>query len=346
MGWTLPLPLATAYRTMFVLNELLLAGVLWLCTRRLAMPAWAGAASLALYSPVPDNAWMGQANLLALLPALAGLAALMPRGATPRTSRDDTLGGVLLGVAGMAKMSPALYLLAVAVAGRGRAFAAAALTAVALTLLALPLVGVEAQVRFYTDVLPGFARGSYHQLGVPIGLASNHSLPNLWHQLWPGTGTALSSTAQRASTLTTLALLGVWAARAWGLRRRAREAGHDPAAAVLSPAMLGALTVILVITPTFTYEHHLVLLLPALGAAAGAVRVDGRVVSGRVAVWGVCFALLACPLGWVASATRSLGGWGFLAREGKTLAAVLLTGALLGWARTLAPTPAAPPPKS
>jgi hypothetical protein len=337
MAWTLPLPLATAYRAMFVLNELLLAGVLLLCVRRFAMPAWAAALVLATFTPVPDNAWMGQANYLALLPALAGLALLRPTGAPREVPVGrEALGGVLLGVAGMAKMTPALYLLAAALAGRWRAFAVAAATAVGLSVLALPMVGLEAQRRFYTEVLPGFAAGRYHQLGVPIGLASNHSLPNLWAQVWPGTATALSEGAARAGTLTTLALLGLWTWRALALRARARDAGADPAATVLSPELLGALGGILLLTPTFTYEHHLVTLLPALGAAAGALRVDGRLVVGRALALGLAYAMLAWPLAWVSAATGALGGLGWIARESKTMGALGVIALLLAWAR---PTP-------
>ena len=100
------------------------------------------------------------------------------------------------------------------------------------------------------------------------------------------------------------------------------------------------------ITPTFTYEHHLVLLLPALGAAAGAVTVEGRAAPGRVAWWAVCFALLATPLPWVAGATRALGAWGFLARESKTVAALMLVGALLAWARSTWNDAGMEPPRS
>jgi hypothetical protein len=74
---------------------------------------------------------------------------------------------ISLGVAGMAKMSPALFLAGVAMAGRWRAFVAAGLTAVALSVLALPLVGMDAQVRFYAEVLPGFELVGWYGIAGP-----------------------------------------------------------------------------------------------------------------------------------------------------------------------------------
>jgi hypothetical protein len=340
LSWAVPLPLAMAYRAMLLLNELLLGAVLWLCLRRFHLPAWGAAALLALYTPIPDNAWMGQANFLALLPALGGLALLRGRERQPPSLREELLGGVLIGVAGMAKMSPALYLLAAAMGGRWRAVGAAALTAVGLSLLTLPLVDLSTQLRFYTEVLPGFAKGSYHGLTVPIGLGSNHSIPNLWHRLWPGTATALSAPARLASSLGTLALLALWSARARQLRRR-----EGASEAPLSPALLGALGVILVITPTYTYEHHLVFLIPAIGAAMGAVASLGDLRARRRAGAALllCFALLACPLGWVSGLAGSLPkALGVLVREGKTLGALGLLALLLALAGMRPPLAEAP----
>lgn len=333
-AWSLPLSLRDGYRFMFVLNEVALLGVLAVCVRCFAMPAWAALVLLAAYTPIPDNAKMGQANLLVLLPALAGLALATRPSSPTRRARDEVLGGVLLGVAGMAKMSPALFLVGVAMAGRWRAFVAAGLTAVALSILALPLVGVDAQVRFYAEVLPGFARGQYHDLSVPIGLPSNHSIPNLWFRLLDeGARTTLSPMAQRLGTLSMLGLLGAWAARAGLLARRARRIGGDVATTVLSPALLGALGVILVVTPAYTYEHHLVLLIPALGAAAGQIRGrDGALLRGRVALLAGGFALLAMPLPWFDLARGLPGLLGDVAQEMKTLGMLLLLGLLLAWA--------------
>ena len=247
MGWALPFSLPTAYKGMLLLNELLLFGCVGaaLCWYRVA--PWAAAAVLGLYSPIPDNAWMGQANLLALLPMLVGLAV---------AERRPWLGGVLVGFAAMLKMSPALFLVYWAMRGRWKAVAAAVVTAVASTLVTLPLVGVPEQLRFYTEVLPGFSSGDYHGLSVPITLPANHSVADLWNTLWPGPSKfRLSPAAQHATLATMLALLGAWA---WRFRR---SSGTEP-----DPAAVGALTVIMVVTPVYTYEHHLVFLMLAVMA--------------------------------------------------------------------------------
>lgn len=249
MTWAVPLSLSQAYKASFFLNEALLAACCALLVRAFAVPMWAIALMLASFTPIPDHARMGQANLVALLPALAGLALARTR---------PWLGGVLVGVAGMLKMSPALFLLYWLIRGQWRPALAAAVTAVALSVAALPLVGWDAQVRFYTEVLPGFGVGDYHGLRVPISLSANHSLADPFNSLWPGPlETRLSETAHRATSATALALLALWA---WLFRKR----GGD------EPAALAALTVLMVVVPVYTYEHHLVFLLLAVGTAARA----------------------------------------------------------------------------
>jgi alpha-1,2-mannosyltransferase len=246
MAWVSPLSLATAYRGMLFLNEALLAACLFALVRGFGVPVVAVAAVLVIWSPIPDNAKMGQANLIALLPALLGLWAARSR---------PWLGGVLVGVAAMFKMSPALFLLYWAVRREWRPCVAAALTAVGLSLLSLPLCPLAIQREFYVEVLPGFGKGDYHGLTIPIALSANHSIPDIFNTLWPGNSkTALSSAALWASRGVSLAALGGWA---WVARRA--DSGVPEQARVL-----GALTILMVILPTYTYEHHLVfLLLPA-----------------------------------------------------------------------------------
>lgn len=305
MTWALPLSLAKAYLGMLVVNELLLAATVALCLGPFGVAPWAVALLLAFYSPIPDNAWMGQANLLALVPALAGLAA---------APRRPVLGGVLVGLAAMFKMSPALFLLYWAVQGRWRPVAAAIATAVLLSVATLPLVGFDAQLRFYADILPGFSSGDYHGLTVPITLPANHSIPDLFNQLWPGPSRfRLSAAAQLGGTLTAGALLALWAFRFRG-----------PARAEPDPAAIGALSVLMVMLPVYTYEHHLVFLLPALGAAA--------TLRPGLAVLCVGF-FLAWPLGWlrgVQTVVSVVPYAGVLVRESKFIAELMLFG-LLCW---------------
>ncbi|MDP2316803.1 MAG: glycosyltransferase family 87 protein [Pseudomonadota bacterium] len=304
MTWALPLSLPKAYVGMLVLNEALLATVVALCLGPFGVAPWAVALLLAAYSPIPDNAWMGQANLLALAPALAGLAL---------ARRRPVAGGVLVGLAAMLKMSPALFLLYWAVQGRWRPVAAAIATAVLLSVATLPLVGFADQLRFYTDILPGFSSGDYHGLTVPITLPANHSIPDLFNQLWPGpTRFRLSEAAQTGSAVVGLALLGLWALRFRG------PPAHDP-----DPAAIGALSVLMVMLPVYTYEHHLVFLLLAVGAAL-------TVRPGLLTLLIAFF--LAWPLDWLRAAQGAVHGVpyaGAVVRESKFLAELALFAVLL-----------------
>ncbi len=347
MSWALPLSLRQAYLAMLALNELALAGVLAACVRWFRMPVWCVALVLLAYTPLPDNATMGQANLLVLLPALAGAGMLLAQASSPRR---DALGGGLLGLAAMLKMSPALLLGWVALRGRWRAVGAAIVTAIVLTLLSLPLVGAHDQVRFVTEVLPGFASGSYHGLTIPLSLPSNHSIPDLWNRLWPSPSrTRLSDAAQWASRLTTLGLLGAWgwayvraAHPAWlGRFGRAGVSAHDGGNDGRGEALrrgrqpspphesrdgadtdvlaVAALLVIMVVVPAYTYEHHLVFLVPTVGAAASLV--------GRGRRWALAFAVLffflAWPLAWLRAAQDAVPTvLAPLVRESKFLAAM------------------------
>lgn len=317
VAWVGPVSLQTAYETWFFVNELLLIGSLALGVWAYGVPLWAAALLLWTWSPIPDNAWMGQANLLALVPALAGLAIAEKR---------PVAGGVLVGVAAMLKMSPALFLGWWLIRRNWRAVAAACGAAVALSGAALSMVGWRATLRFYTEVLPGFSKGDYHGLKVPISLEANHSIPDLYNRLFPDPGPFLSATAQHASTATILLLLALCA---WRARTATRPA-----------AMLGALTVLMVATPVYTYEHHLVFLVIAMGTAAGAVGEVGAARWARgerasvVGLWillvGAWF-FLAWPLTWLREVQAALPEvLRPLCRESKTVAEAALFGLLLG----------------
>jgi hypothetical protein len=117
-------------------------------------------------------------------------------------------------------------------------------------------------------VLPTFSTGDYHGLVVPIAMGryrGNHSIPELLNQTWPGPdGHTLSTAASMGSKGIVFLLL---AGLCW-IARRERDA--------LGEACLGgALTVLMLITPVFTYEHHLVFMILPL-AALGTVIVRGR----------------------------------------------------------------------
>ncbi len=245
MAWVHDLPLRSAYRAMLVLNEVLLFASLAVLVRGFGVSVGAVGLLLAVWSPIPDNLKMGQANLVALLPGLLGLWLARTR---------PWVGGVLLGIAAMFKMSPALFLLYWILRREWKPCVAAGLTAILLSVLSLPICGFALQQKFYLTVMPGFAQGDYHGLGVWISLSANHSIPDIFNNWWPGPSrTALSETALWASRALTAAILIFWGFRAVRLRDQPGR-------------VLGALTILMVTIPTYAYEHHLVFLLLPAGA--------------------------------------------------------------------------------
>ena len=273
MVWVRALSLHQGAMAFYAVNLASLAGVGLALWRWLRPDPRLLAIVLATLTPIADSCKMGQANLPVLLLTVLGLG---------------WTRGLFIGVAGMAKMSPALYLVGWGARGWWRPVAVGAATAVGLSLLALPLVPLQTQLHFYTDVLPGMATGSYNGLRVPITLPANHSIPDLMNQLWPGeSNQVLSATAQRASSV--LSLVGVGALAVLG--RRAR----DPLG---EAALAGAWTVLLLITPVYTYEHHLSLvILPAV--ALGMAGMAGRL-QRPIAVLGlISYFFVAWPLSWL-----------------------------------------------
>ena len=298
MLWTEPLTLVHGYKLFFWINQGLLLGTLW-CMRRWFAPSLVVLAFVfATLSPIADNAKMGQANLLVLLIVVVGLW--------------KRSGGVL-SVAAMAKMSPALYLAWWGAQRQWKPVLAAIIGAVLLSVISLPLVDFSIQMRFYTEILPGFSSGQYHGLTVPITLPANHSIPDLYNQLWPGESKhVLSPLAQRAASLTSLSLLGGLAF----LSRRVR----DP----LGQANIaGAFTALLLITPVYTYEHHLVLMLLPTVALAAAVEA-GRLPKRWWPLIGLSYFVVAWPLFWLRSAQEMLPEVHWWLQESKFIGVVLI----------------------
>jgi hypothetical protein len=289
------LTLKQGFLLTLALNELLLGACAWLGVRAFGVAPWAMALIVGLYSPLFDHLAMGQANLLTLVPLLAGLA-LVPRRAW--------LGGALVGLAAMLKMSPALMLAYLVVKRRFTAVLAALVTAVGLSLATLPLVGFAAQRRFYFEVLPSFSSGEYHGLSMPIGMTSNHSVPHFFNTLWRGPDPHhLSPAAAHATNAVSVLLFALWAARA-------RRGTRDP-----DPSAIGALMVLMTVLPVFTYEHHLVLLLLPLGVAL-------TTRFGPVALVVAFF--LGWPLAWQRAAESEWPFFRGLLVESKLIAALAL----------------------
>jgi hypothetical protein len=313
-AWVLPLDLATAFHVWYWAEHAFLLAVLlalwrWRSDRPMALALGLMAAT---FSPIADNDWMGQANLVVLAVVVPGLL-LAERG-------WERTGGALLGLACMLKMSPALLVAWWLLHGRWRPAVAAVVSAVALSLAALPIASPAVQVGFFTDILPGFAEGRYHGLSVPITLPHNHSIPSLLHEaLGGGTSTALGPTARWVSRAIILGLLG---GLAWRFRRRPR----DPLEAL---CQVGAVVVLLLVLPVYTYEHHMVWMLVSYAAAFAAL-LDGRLGRGWWAALVVAYAVQALPLDWLKACYPPLSALGplrdpayYLLRESKFIAALL-----------------------
>jgi hypothetical protein len=255
MLWSPSFSLTTSYKIFFGLNQLAWLMLIVVFRRWFKAPWLVIAVACLGFTPLTDNAKMGQANLLVMAAAVVGLW----RGS-----------GLLIGAAAMAKMSPVLYLVGFGARRAWRPVMGAVFFAISSSVLALPFVDFETQYRFYTEILPGFSTGDYHGLTIPITLPANHSIPDLFNQLWPGpdkhTLAPKAIIASRWVSLSALAILGFVA-------RHKRDA-------LGNAGVFGALTILMLITPVYTYEHHLVMaVFPAV--VVGTALLDGRL--GRLA---------------------------------------------------------------
>lgn len=317
-AWALPLELEQAFHLWFWLEHLFLLAVLLALWRWHPQPAMALALGVmaASFSPIPDNDWMGQANLFVLACVVPGLL-LVERGRWQ-------VGGALVGLGCMLKMSPALLVAWWLLQGRWRPVVAAVVAAVALSLLSLPLVDLGTQWRFYTEVLPGFGSGDYNGLTVPITLTHNHSIPSLLHEICGGGATTrLHPVAGWISRGISLALITVLA---WRFRRPASDG-------LGSLCQVGAVVVLMLVLPVYTYEHHMVWMLVPYAAAFAAIAA-GRLGRGWWVALGLAYGIQALPLDALKAVYDGLDVLGglrdpvyYLLRESKFLAALLA-----GWA--------------
>lgn len=304
MVWATPLSLPTAYRVFFWINAATILALFASFRRWFQVPLPVLVVLAAAWGPLPDDLKMGQANLQVLLLATVGLM---------QVRRRPMAGGALVGAAAMAKMSPALYFAWWAVRRSWKPILGGVAAAVVLSLVSLLLVDLSTQIRFYTKILPAFSTGNYHGLTVPISLPANHSIPDLFNQLWPGPNPhTLSRAARLGSSAVEIGLLAVLCA----LARQPRD--------LLGEACLaGAYTVLLVIWPVYTYEHHLsMLILPAAAVATAAMR-------GRLGVIGWAGTVLAWffvgwPLSWLRSLQHHLPALSWWLQESKFMGEVLL----------------------
>jgi hypothetical protein len=298
MAWSPEFSLAVSAKLWFWLNQVLLLLCLSVFRAWFRAP-WAVLGILLLtFTPITDSAKMGQANLLVLLTAVTGLW---------------LRSGALVGVAAMSKMSPAIYLFAWLARQKYRPILSSIFVAIGSSLLALLFIDFDTQRRFYEEVLPGFSTGQYHGLKVRIGLPANHSIPDLLNQYWPGpTKYALAPMAATTSKIIsgTLLVVLMWCAR-------------QPTDGLGAAGLFGAFTVLMLVTPVYAYEHHLVMaLFPA--AVVWTALFDGRL--GR---WGWCLGLpayffTAWPLFWLRPLQKVFPDMHWLLQESKFFGLIML----------------------
>ncbi|MEU5317692.1 glycosyltransferase 87 family protein [Streptomyces sp. NPDC021056] len=239
-------------RVVIVVALLLNLAALAVIVRLLAGRSWRrhgwfgcalGACLLALFEPLRDTFSFGQVNLLLM-------ALVLTDGWLLATGRGRR-AGVGIGLAAAVKLTPALFVALLLLAGRRRAAAVAASVAVGATALAA-LVAPDASRFYWTRAMWDTTRVGR------LDYVSNQSLQGILARLGEP-GRVWWATA-------VLLVLAVWAVRA----RRATAAGDWPAAIALT-----GLTACL-ISP-ITWVHHLVWLLPAFAVLvrAGHPRVAG-----------------------------------------------------------------------
>ncbi|MGW7202316.1 glycosyltransferase 87 family protein [Streptomyces sp. NPDC054837] len=252
-------------RVVIVVALLLNLAALAVIVRLLAGRSWRrhgwfgcalGACLLALFEPLRDTFSFGQVNLLLM-------ALVLTDGWLLATGRGRR-AGVGIGLAAAVKLTPALFVALLLLAGRRRAAAVAASVAVGATALAA-LVAPDASRFYWTQAMWDTTRVGR------LDYVSNQSLQGILARLGE------PDRAWWAAAV--LLVLAVWAVRA----RRATAAGDWPAAIALT-----GLTACL-ISP-ITWVHHLVWLLPAFAVLVRA---------GHPRVAGALYAVLCTSVVWL-----------------------------------------------
>ena len=264
VSWLAPFSLKSGYVAFFWFNQFCLLGTLMIL-HRWRNVAWSTlfACSLLLW-PVLDTMKMGQINLFV---GLMMLVAIRYR------------SGLALSVAAMTKMSPALIFFGWISERAYKPAVICSIGCVCLSVLSLPWVSFSEQIRFYTEVLPQFASGAYHGLKIPINIPANHSIPDLYNQLFPGeSSTILSATAKTLSSITSGVLL---LTLLFWIRTLQDSESKLFASVALIPLML--------LIPVYCYEHHLALLLVPIVLVFESIpkhSVSNRFVFWLVVLWG------------------------------------------------------------
>jgi hypothetical protein len=278
VSWAPVFSVHTAYQLWFWVNELALCAVVVVLLRwwrRLGDGvSIAVFAALALMTPIELNHMAGQANLLVMALVMASLWQV--------DEGREKLGGALMGVAVILKMSPGLIVAWWIFRRKWTAVSAACAAAVLCLILSAIVFGMDVQRTFWLDVFPSFGSGDYNGLTVPVGTPGNHSIAHLWNRVVTRQG-HLTGFERGLWMTSVVALLG---GLAWVLRR---PQGQGLSRAAEASAVLLAMLIV----PAYAFEHHLVWAIPALVVSALAVE-RGQLVSWWVG--GVTFAWAAICL--------------------------------------------------
>ena len=260
---------------------------------------------------------MGQANFVVLLCVLLALLC--------HSNKRMGLTGVF-GLGILMKMSPGLLLVFLVVE---RSWAVGAtLIRVLWVIWCLPRCMARHSSRRFMWTCCLVLRRDNTTDSVPIDMFGNHSLPNLWHQWFPNSGRGLSGTAQWASRLSSLLLVGV---TCFFWRRAAKDS-------FVATAQWSSVLLLMLLFPVYTYEHHLIWALPAVLVMALAV-IQGR--TPRVFVplilfscvgWGISLAMLKrWTKWWVHSEYPVPIAW--MLQEWKTFSCIVLWIGIMGLMR-------------
>ncbi|GHJ49219.1 hypothetical protein Cs7R123_65610 [Catellatospora sp. TT07R-123] len=231
-----------------------------------------GACALAMLQPVRDTVSFGQVNLL-LVALVWADAQLLARGAGRRGGR---WAGVGIGLAAAIKITPAVFIVFLLLAGRRRAAATAAATAAAATAVAA-LVAPGPSLAFWTGAL-------WHTSRVgDLAYISNQSLLGALARLHP------AAPSRIAWLVAVVAVLALWAVRA----RRAVRAG-DLAGGFALTGLVACL-----VSP-ITWVHHLVWAVPALAVTAQVALAQAAARRRRL-LWGTAtaYAILCSSVVWL-----------------------------------------------
>jgi hypothetical protein len=197
--------------------------------------------------------------------------------------------GVSLAMAVLSKLSPLLLVVPLVVLRKWRLLLSAAAWMGVLSLVSLAFVPWQHQAYFYGVVLPDFLRG-FPGLEFDMSHITSHSIARPLAAIWPsGVPGRLSTPASLGHVIVAAALAALltW----WSVKGRAIESeGNKP--------LIGAWLVLMTISPTIVWEHHLVFLLPPIMLVVQAI-LERRLSGGYRVAAAASVVLLMVPRAWV-----------------------------------------------